>query len=80
MILREIDVDISWSGSGIDEIGTDSKTGITRVKLSQKFFRPTEVDQLTGDASKAKKILDWEPEISFENLVSEMVAKEWAKF
>jgi len=72
----EIGVEIAWSGSGVDEVGKDKQTGIVRVKLSPKFFRPTEVDQLLGDPGKAEKILGWKPEVSFEDLVKEMVASD----
>jgi GDPmannose 4,6-dehydratase len=68
-----IDIKIAWSGSGLAEIGVDSKTGITLVQIDPKYFRPSEVDFLLGDASLAKKDLGWEPKISFEQLVKEMV-------
>ena len=75
-IPREIDVEIVWSGTGVDEVGKDKITGDTRVKISPKFFRPTEVDNLLGDASKAKTQLGWEPEITFDELVKEMVLSD----
>ena len=76
ILFREIGVELSWSGTGIHETGQDKATGITRVKLSPKFFRPTEVDQLLGDASKAKNQLGWEPQVTFEQLVKEMVQSD----
>ena len=54
----------------------DKATSTVRVKVSPKFFRPTEVEQLLGDASKAKNQLGWEPKVSFEELVKEMVASD----
>ena len=64
---------IVWSGKGVDEIGKDKKTGEILVELSARYFRPTEVDHLVGDASKAKDILGWSHSISFDELVDEMV-------
>ncbi len=66
--------DIQWSGNGISEIGTDKKSGRTMIEIDARYFRPTEVDNLLGDAAKAKHILGWQPEISFETLVAEMVS------
>ena len=64
---------IVWSGKGVDEIGKDKKTGEILVELSARYFRPTEVDHLVGDASKAKDILGWSHSVSFDELVDEMV-------
>ena len=64
---------IKWKGSGIDEIGYDEKTNRILVKISEKYFRPTEVDQLLGDSTKAQKNLNWKPKYSFKELVKEMV-------
>lgn len=65
-------MDIIWKGSGMDERGIDTKTGRTIVVVDKKYIRPSEVDRLIGDASKAKKELGWEPEYSFNNLVEDM--------
>ena len=64
---------IVWSGKGVDETGKDKKTGEILVELSARYFRPTEVDHLVGDASKAKDILGWSHSVSFDELVDEMV-------
>ena len=64
---------IAWKGSGLDEVGYEETSGITRVKINSKYFRPSEVDFLLGNASKAEKILGWKPKISFQVLVKEMV-------
>ena len=74
-----VDIKIEWSGSGLKEIGKNSKNGNTLVKVDSMYFRPAEVDYLRGDYSKAKKILGWEPKISFKELVKEMVEKELQK-
>jgi len=63
---------IEWQGEGLDEIGVDKYSGKTVVKVNPKYYRPTEVEQLLGDSSKAKDVLGWEPEISFKELVEDM--------
>ena len=68
-----IDKKLNWNGQGLDEIGVDAGSGKTLVYVDERFFRPTEVDYLLGDASKAAKVLGWKPEVSFEKLVKEMV-------
>ncbi|MDA3790478.1 MAG: GDP-mannose 4,6-dehydratase [Desulfobacula sp.] len=73
---RELGIEISWKGTGIDEKGYDKKTGQLIVEIDAKYFRPTEVDSLLGDASKAKTKLGWVPEISFQQLVTEMVQQD----
>jgi GDPmannose 4,6-dehydratase len=81
----EVGRQIGWSGKGVDEVGTDSKTGKIMVRIDPTYFRPTEVDILVGDASKARDKLGWTPKTSFQDLVSDMVAadlvvarNEWA--
>ena len=64
--------DIKWKGEGVDEIGYDSKTGRELIFISEKYFRPAEVNELLGDCSKAKKHLGFNPKISFKELVKEM--------
>lgn len=71
-----IDVDLKWRGSGLNEEGYDAKTGKVYIKVDPKYFRPTEVDLLLGDPSKAKDKLGWEPEFDFESLVSDMMKHE----
>jgi GDPmannose 4,6-dehydratase len=65
-------MNIEWSGQGLDEVGIDSKTGKIIVAVDQKYFRPSEVESLLGDATKAKSILGWTPKHSFEQLVKDM--------
>jgi len=69
-----LNIEISWKGKGEDEIGIFNNKEI--IKIDKKYFRPTEVETLLGDASKAKKKLNWEPEISFEKLVKEMIDED----
>jgi len=63
---------IEWMGEGLDEVGYDWNTKKAVIKVNPKYFRPAEVETLLGDASKAKKILDWEPKITFKQLVEDM--------
>lgn len=65
--------EVVFSGSGLEEIGSDSKSGRTLVEVSPQFFRPAEVDLLLGDASKAKKLLGWEPKTTVAHLCQMMV-------
>ena len=65
-------LNIEWKGEGVEEEGVDKTTGRSIIKVSDKYFRPTEVDSLLGDASKAKEKLGWEPKITFEQLVEDM--------
>ena len=67
---------IIWEGSGINEIGRRADTGDIVIRIDQRYFRPTEVDQLLGDASKAKEKLSWEPKISLSDLISEMIDED----
>jgi len=73
---REVDINISWQGTGIDEKGVDTATGKTIVEVDSRYFRPTEVDTLLGDASKAREKLGWQPRISFAELVREMMQSD----
>jgi GDPmannose 4,6-dehydratase len=68
--------EIEWRGKGVDEIGVNSATGETLVKIDSRYFRPTEVDLLLGDPSKARRVLGWEHKVSFPELVSEMVESD----
>jgi GDPmannose 4,6-dehydratase len=69
----ELDMQIEWRGQGVEEQGIDTKTGRTIVKVDSRYFRPTEVDTLLGDATKALQKLGWQAKISFPALVQEMV-------
>jgi GDPmannose 4,6-dehydratase len=65
--------DIKWKGEGLNEIGYDENTGRELIFISEKYFRPAEVEELLGDSSKAKNELGWTPTITFDELVKEMV-------
>jgi GDPmannose 4,6-dehydratase len=72
----ELDMDIEWKGNGLDEVGIDRNTGREIVAVDPRYFRPTEVDTLLGDPTKARKILGWEAKTPFTDLVKEMVAAD----
>jgi GDPmannose 4,6-dehydratase len=72
----ELEMRIEWRGSGIDETGIDAKTGRTIVKVDPRYFRPTEVETLLGDPTKARTKLGWNAEHSFHDLVTEMVESD----
>jgi GDPmannose 4,6-dehydratase len=67
---------IDWRGDGVDEVGVDTVTGRTLVHVDPRYFRPTEVDTLLGDATKARDKLGWTAEVSFSELVAEMVESD----
>jgi GDPmannose 4,6-dehydratase len=76
LAFKEVGKKIEWQGSGVDEVGIDAATGVTRVRVDPRYFRPTEVEQLLGDASKAERQLGWKPKVTFRELVSEMVQSD----
>jgi GDPmannose 4,6-dehydratase len=67
---------IKWKGKDVEEIGYDENTGRELIFIDSKYFRPAEVEQLLGDATKAKEELNWEPKIKFTDLVKEMVESD----
>jgi len=80
MAFREAGIEIEWRGKGMNEKGISKATGESVVEVDARYFRPTEVDYLIGDASKARKKLGWEPSYSLEALVKDMVASDIALF
>lgn len=73
---KELDIELNWIGSGIKESAIDQKTKKTIIRVDSRYFRPTEVETLLGDSTKAQQRLGWAPKISFEELVKEMVAHD----
>ena len=73
---KELDIRITWTGNGVEEIGTDAD-GKVIVKVDPRYFRPTEVETLLGDPTKAKEKLGWVPQTSFQELVTEMVREDF---
>lgn len=77
---RHLDMDIVWTGAGVDEKGIDRKTGKTIIQIDPKYFRPTEVDLLIGDYTKAKTKLGWEPKVKFAELAKIMIEADYQHF
>ena len=73
LAFREADIDIVWEGEAEGEKGRDAVTGEVRVEVDPRHFRPTEVDHLIGDATKAREVLGWAPRTAFRDVVREMV-------
>ncbi|RKX72645.1 GDP-mannose 4,6-dehydratase [candidate division TA06 bacterium] len=73
LAFQEIGIDIEWRGEGIDEIGINKSNGNVIINVNPKYFRPTEVDILVGDSTKARNNLGWKPKVSFNELVRMMV-------
>ncbi|ESX65405.1 GDP-mannose 4,6-dehydratase [Mesorhizobium sp. LSHC420B00] len=76
LAFAEVGVRINWNGSGVDEKGVDTKTGRILVEVDPRYFRPTEVDLLLGDPSKAERILGWKATTSLDEMVREMVQSD----
>ncbi len=74
---KDVGIDIVWKGTGIDEKGYDAVTGNTLVEVDRRYFRPTEVELLLGDPTKAKEKLGWVHDTSVRELVSEMVREDY---
>ncbi len=72
----EVDINLRWEGEGSDEVAIDADSGKTLIRIDPLYFRPAEVDRLIGDYSKAKADFGWEPEISFEQMVRDMVSRD----
>jgi GDPmannose 4,6-dehydratase len=72
----QVGMTIAWQGAGVDEKGIDAATGRVIVEVDPRYYRPTEVDLLIGDATKAATVLGWTPSTSFHDMVTEMVASD----
>lgn len=76
LTFKELGIEIQWSGEGIEEVGIDADTGKVLVEIDPRYYRPTEVELLVGDPSKAKEKLGWVPKVGFEELITIMVQSE----
>ena len=76
LAFAQVGRNVAWKGSGNEEVGFDRASGKELVKIDQRYFRPTEVDELLGDPSKAQRELGWKAETSFKDLVAEMVTSD----
>lgn len=77
-VFRELGIELSWQGEGAGEKGVDSATGKVVIEVDPQYFRPTEVDLLIGDASKAARVLGWKPKVAFSELAKMMIAADLA--
>ena len=77
---KELGIDIIWEGEGENEVGIDQSSNKVIISIDKNYYRPTEVDLLIGDASKAKKVLSWTPKYDLESLVKEMVNADYNLF
>jgi GDPmannose 4,6-dehydratase len=73
---KQLDMSICWEGEGANEKGIDEESGRTIIAIDPQYYRPTEVNELLGDASKAREILGWKPTITFEDMIAEIVAAD----
>jgi len=76
LAFKSVGIEVKWQGQGIDEMGIDSNTGRILVQVDPRYFRPTEVELLQGDASKARRILGWEPRVQYRELARMMVDED----
>ncbi|MCD6245374.1 GDP-mannose 4,6-dehydratase [candidate division WOR-3 bacterium] len=76
---RALDIEIQWKGKGVNEVGIDKKTGKEIIGVNPRYFRPSEVDILIGDSSKAQQELGWKPKVTFEELVRLMVNADFER-
>ena len=74
---KELGINLEWQGSGVDEKGIDSATGRVIIEVDPRYFRPTDVEQLLGDASKAREVLGWQPRVTFAELVRIMAKADF---
>ncbi|MDA8669722.1 GDP-mannose 4,6-dehydratase [Flavobacteriales bacterium] len=77
---KELGIEIKWEGEGENEVGIDQSSNKVIISIDNNYYRPTEVDLLIGDASKAKKLLSWTPKYDLESLVKEMVNADYNLF
>jgi GDPmannose 4,6-dehydratase len=77
---EELGIELDWVGTGVNEKGVDKKTGKVLVEVDPEYFRPTEVELLIGDYTKAKTILGWQPKVTFKELVKIMAKADFEKY
>ncbi len=80
MAFNEVDIKVKWEGKDVNEKGINAETGDILIEIDPKYFRPTEVDLLVGDASKAYKNLGWKPKYKLQELIKDMVQSDLTLF
>jgi GDPmannose 4,6-dehydratase len=78
-VASKLDYELEWRGSGRNETGVDRKSRKTLVRIDPQYFRPTEVDALCGDASKARRELGWKPRFSLDQTINDMVHEDMCR-
>ncbi|WP_372639243.1 GDP-mannose 4,6-dehydratase, partial [Fodinibius sp.] len=73
---RHTGITLEWIGKGLDEKGINAETGDTIIEIDPRYFRPTEVDLLIGDATRAREDLGWEPKFTFDELIEDMIRED----
>ena len=73
---KQLNIQVMWRGKGLQEVGIDNKTKKIIIKVDKEYFRKTEVENLIGNYKKAKKILNWRPKLSLDNLIKDMISHE----
>ena len=76
MVAKELQMKITWKGKGLNEKAYDNNNNVI-IECSRKYFRPTEVETLLGNAAKARRILKWKPRVQIKDLVKEMVNADY---
>jgi len=79
LAFKELDIELEWNGKNENEKGIEKRTGQVLVEVDPGYYRPTEVDLLIGDASKAREKLGWQPKVKFEELIKIMVSADFQK-
>ena len=79
MTFAELGMDIEFKGEGVNEVGIDKATGRVIIEVDPRYFRPTEVDLLLGDSTKARTELGWKPKYDLQALIKEMVSEDLAE-
>jgi GDPmannose 4,6-dehydratase len=77
LAFREVEIDIEWHGEGVSEAGIDKASGKTLIEVDPRYYRPTEVDILIGNPTKAKEKLGWQSKVEFVELIKMMVKKDY---
>ena len=75
-VSKNVGIGIKWQGEGLNEVGIDKNSGKVIVKINQEFFRPADVQTLTGDSSKARRVLGWKPKVSYSELCKMMIEND----
>ena len=79
MCLEILDFDVEWKGEGFDEVCVDTKTKKVIIDISKNYFRPSEVESLLGDSTKARSQLNWKPTYDLKGLAKEMIEYDLAE-